>query len=445
LPEPVRARPGLDGDLDVDVAIVGAGYTGLWTAYYLAKRDPAIRVAVIEREIAGFGASGRNGGWCSALFPTSSAKLTRTYGRAAADALRMALEQTVDEVGAVAAEEGIDCNYRKGGTVVLARNAAQLQRLRHEVEESRSLGIGDDDLRLLSAVEARELVGATRVLAATYTPHCASIHPARLVRGLSEVVERLGVRVFEQTTALEIQPGRVVTSYGAVRAEAIVRATEGFTAQIRGSHLDLIPFYSLMIATAPIEQGILDEIGLRNGETFADDRHMVIYGQRTLDGRIAFGGRGAPYRYGSRIKPGFDRNPRTHAHIRETLVELFPALAGTPVTHRWGGPLGIARDWHPSVGFDRATGIGWAGGYVGDGVAATNLAGRTLAALVAGVEDECTHLCWVGHKSPRWEPEPLRWIGVTSALQAMGAADGAEQRSGRPSRVAKAMSGLVGG
>ena len=445
LPEPVRRRPGLDTDLEVDVAIVGAGYTGLWTAYYLAKSDPSLRVVVLERETAGFGASGRNGGWCSAMFAASPAKIVRTYGRAAEEALRKALERTVDEVGAVAAEEGIDCQYRKGGTVMLARNAAQLQRAREEVEEARSLGVGEADLRLLSPSEARELVGATQILGATYTPHCASIHPARLVRGLADVVEGLGVRIFEGTAALEIGPGHVRTACGSVRAEAVVRATEGFSPQLRGAHRDVIPFYSLMIATEPIAEDVLEEIGLRWGETFNDLRHLVIYGQRTHDGRIAFGGRGAPYHYGSRIEPSFDRDRRMHTLIRETLVELFPALAGTSITHRWGGPLGIARDWHPSVGFDRATGIGWAGGYVGDGVAVTNLAGRTLAALVTGKENECTGLCWVDHRSPPWEPEPLRWIGVNAGLQLMATADRAERRSGRPSRLANAMGRLVGG
>ena len=318
LPSPVRQRPGLEGDLEVDVAVVGAGYTGLWTAYYLSKSDPSIRVVVLERETAGFGASGRNGGWCSALFATSPAKLVRTYGKAAEETLRRALEETVDEVGAVTAEEGIDCHYRKAGTVMLARNAAQLQRAHQEVDEARSLGVGEGDLRLLSAPEARELVGATQVLGATYTPHCASIHPARLVRGLAEVVERLGVRVFEQTQVLEIHPGSVVTSHGTVRADAVVRATEGFSAQLPAAHRDVIPFYSLMIATDPIESGALEEIGLRNGETFNDLRHLVIYGQRTPDGRIAFGGRGAPYHYGSRDRAGLrPRPPDAHAHPRD--------------------------------------------------------------------------------------------------------------------------------
>jgi glycine/D-amino acid oxidase-like deaminating enzyme len=445
LPGPLESRPALDGDLEVDVAVVGAGYTGLWTAYYLARSDPGLKVAVLERETSGFGASGRNGGWCSAMFATSSAKLVRLYGAKAEESLRNELVRTVDEVGAVAAEEGIDCHYRKGGQVMLARGAAQLLRAHREIEEARSLGIGAEDLRLLNATEAGELAGASRVLGALYTPHCASIHPARLARGLAEAAERRGVRIFEQTAALEMSPGRVVTTRGTVRAGAVVRATEGFSAGMPGAHRDVIPFYSLMIATEPIAADMLEEIGLRSGETFADLRHLVIYGQRTADGRLAFGGRGAPYHFGSRIEPRFDADRRMHEHIRKTLVELFPVLGGIGVTHRWGGPLGIARDWHPSVGFNRATGLGWAGGYVGDGVAVTNLAGRTLAALITGRDEDCTRLCWVGHRSRPWEPEPLRWIGVNTALQAMAVADRSETRSGRESRLAGAMSGLTGG
>ena len=307
------------------------------------------------------------------------------------------------------------------------------------------MGVGEDDLRLLTADEATRRVGATEVLGGTYTPHCAAIHPARLARGLAEVVESLGVRIYEQTVVTDLAPGRVATPAGAVRAEYVVRATEGFGAQFAATHRDVIPFYSLMLATEPLGEELLAAIGLGEAETFADGRHMVIYGQRTADGRIAFGGRGAPYHFGSRIEPSFDRDERIHALIHATLLELFPQLAGTAITHRWGGPLGIARDWHPSVGLDRSTGIAWAGGYVGDGVAVTNLAGRTLAALITGSDDDCTSLCWVGHRSKRWEPEPLRWLGVNAGLRAMALADRLEQRSGRPSRLADAMAGLLGG
>ena len=336
---------------------------------------------------------------------------------------------TVDEVGAVTADEGIDCHYRKGGTVMLARNAAQLQRARQEVEEARSLGVGDADLRLLSASEARELVGATQVLGATYTPHCASIIRLAWCGAWPRSSSDCGVRICERTPVLEIHPGRVVTTHGTVRARRRRESNRGIQRSASRGAPGRDP---LLLADdrdrADRIRGTLEEIGLRNGETFNDLRHLVIYGQRTHDGRIAFGGRGAPYHYGSRIEPVFDRDRRMHALIQETLVELFPALVGTRITHRWGGPLGIARDWHPSVGFDRATGLGWAGGYVGDGVAVTNLAGRTLAALVAGVENDCTRLCWVGHRSRPWEPEPLRWIGVNAALTGDG--------SGRPRRAA---------
>ena len=269
----------------------------------------------------------------------------------------------------MAAAEAIDCNFRKGGTVMLARNSAQLQRARKEVDEARSLGIGEADLRLLGAAEARELVGATQVLGAVFTPHCASIHPARLVawpcRG-RRATRGSNLRA-DAGPRDRSGPGRDDDRHRP--REAVLRATEGFSAELPGSRRDVIPFYSLMIATEPIDDGTLGEIGLRNGETFNDLRHLVIYGQRTADGRIAFGGRGAPYHFGSRIEPGFDRDRRMHSLIRQTLVDLFPALTETRITHRWGGPLGIARDWHPSVGFDPVTGIGWAGGYVGDGVA----------------------------------------------------------------------------
>jgi glycine/D-amino acid oxidase-like deaminating enzyme len=441
----VVARAALSSDLEVDVAIVGAGYTGLWTAYYLKRSQPDLTVAVIEREVAGFGASGRNGGWCSAMFATSSSRLARTYGGEAERALRKALEDTVDEVGSVAAEEGIECHFKKGGRVMLARNPAQLRRAHEEIAHARSFGIYDDDLRLLKAGEAKERVGATGVLGALYTRHCASIHPARLVRGLAEVVERRGVRLFENTPVTEIWPGRLETARGTVKAAAIVRATEGFSAQLPGAHRDLIPFYSLMVATEPLSTEVLDHIGLDQGETFADMRHLVIYGQRTADGRIAFGGRGAPYHFGSRVRPAFDTDRTIHDQVKNTLAELFPVLGDVETTHRWGGPLAIARDWHPSVGFDPANGLGWAGGYVGDGVAVSNLAGRTLAALITGTDDEgCTKLCWVGHRSRRWEAEPLRFLGVNCALRAMAVADHAETRTGRPSRLAGAMSALTG-
>jgi len=427
------------------VAIAGAGLTGLWTAYYLATAQPGLRVAVCEAQIAGFGASGRNGGWCSALFPASLGKLTRMAGRDAAIAMYRAMQATVDEVGRVAAAENIDCHWAKGGTVQLARSAIQLERAKAEVAEMREYGFGEDDLVLLTESEARARVAASSVLGGTYTPHCAAIHPARLVRGLARVVRERGVKVFERTPVTQIAPRTLRTTRGTVTADYVIRATEGYTPALPGLHRAVIPVYSLMIATQPLPDSTLAHIGLAGRPTFSDGRHLIIYGQRTADGRLAFGGRGAPYHLGSAVRPSFDRAPAVFGALRRTLGELFPALGDVAVTHTWGGPLGIPRDWCASAGLDRDTGLGWAGGYVGDGLATTNLAGRTLADLILGTGSDLTRLPWVNHHSPDWEAEPLRWLGINAGLRTMGWADRAEGRSGRPSRAAQVMGRFLGG
>ena len=411
---------------------MGAGYTGLWTAYYLALAEPALKIAVVEAEVAGFGASGRNGGWCSALFPTSSEALARRTSRPAAEAQYAAMRASVDEVLAVTAAEDIDCHATKGGTIVLARSRAQWARAR---------GSGD---RLLSAAEAGDRLRATRTLGATYTPDCAALHPARLAHGLAQAVTRRGVDLYEQTRALSLAPGLVRTPRGAVRATHVVRATEGYTPRLPGLGRTVVPVYSLIIATEPLAASVWDEIGLARRETFSDHRHLVVYGQRTADDRLVFGGRGAPYHLGSRVSPAFDRDPRVFAALHATLLDLFPVLHGTRFTHAWGGPLGIPRDWCASVGLDPATGLAWAGGYVGDGVSTANLAGRTLRDLILGRRSDLTALPWVGHRSPAWEPEPLRWLGVNAGLRAMTWADAEESLTGRPSLLARAVAPLLG-
>jgi glycine/D-amino acid oxidase-like deaminating enzyme len=447
---PLAPRPALTEDLDVDVCIVGAGFTGLWTAHALALADPSLRVVVLEREVAGFGASGRNGGWCSALFATSDAALARQHGLEAMRAMRRAMQETVDIVGESAASEGIDCGFVKGGSVDLVRSEAQRARAMAEVDEARALGFGQDDLRWLGPDQTGALIGAAGALGATFTPHCAVVQPALLARGLADAVERRGVRVCEHTEVLAIQAGEagdrpsVRTAGATVRAEFVVRATEAWTATLPGLERALVPVYSLMVATEPLSAAFWSRAGLESRATFADHRHMIIYGQRTADDRIAFGGRGAPYHFGSAISASFDSEPAVHAVLRRTLAELFPEVADARFTHAWGGPLGIPRDWYSSVGLDRATGLAWAGGYVGDGVSTTNLAGRTLADLITGADTPLTRLPWVGHVSPRWEPEPLRWLGVNAGLWTMKLADRSETRRGRPSRLAGAMGRLLG-
>lgn len=437
-------RPPLETDIDADVAIVGAGYTGLWTAYYLERAAPDMRIAIVEKEIAGFGASGRNGGWCSALFAAPRKKIARRHGRDAAIALQHAMFRTVDEVGRVSAEEGIDCDFVKGGTLTLVTSPTQLERVRHEVEEERSWGFGEEHYRWLDANEVAERIRVRGSLGAAFTPHCARIHPAKLVRGLARVVERMGTTIYEGSPALAIEGSSVRTPRGTVRAPVVVRATEGYTVRLPRSKRSLVPLYSLMIATEPLAAEVWSEIGWDGYETLQDGRHLLIYAQRTADDRIAIGGRGAPYHFGSKISDDYDRVPEVHSALEETLKHLFPATRDAAVTHRWGGPLGVPRDWHSSVGFDPDSGRAWAGGYVGDGVATANLAGRTLADLITGRDTAATRLPWVGHRSRKWEPEPLRWLGINAGLRTMAGADRAEERSGKPSKRGTLIKRLIG-
>ncbi|MGF7239594.1 MAG: NAD(P)/FAD-dependent oxidoreductase [Frankia sp.] len=420
---PVTPRLPLHGDTETDVCVVGAGFTGLWTAYHLLRLRPDCRVCVVEREVAGFGASGRNGGWVSALFPSA----------AMATAMRPGLIAAIDDIGAVVAAEGIACGFDKAGTLRLATTSAQAQRMRAR---------GADGW--LDGTEAATIVRVPGALGGVFDPECAVVAPAALVRGLADAVERRGGRIVEGTTALRLEPGRVVTDHGTVRAEAVIRATEAYTAALPGLRRAVAPVYSLVIATEPLTAAAWDEIGWSRRVTLGDDRYLIIYAQRTVDGRIVLGGRGAPYHPGSRVRPSYDTAPAVFAHLEKVLRTLFPATAGARVTHRWGGPLGVPRDWTPSVRFDQATGLGSAGGYVGDGVAASALAGRTLAELICGLQTPRTGLRWVGHASPRWEPEPLRWLGINGGRVLAAAADLRENRSGRPSRLGAVVGRMTG-
>lgn len=441
-----KPRPALVGAEEADVVIVGGGYTGLWTAYYLLGARPGLRVMVVEAKFCGFGASGRNGGWVSAKFPGSKETMAADHGRQAVVDYQRLMFDAVDEIGRVAEAEGIAADYRKGGMLLFATTPAQETRLRAYADGLRRWGFGDEDLEMLGAGEARSRAAVAGAKAALFTPHCASIQPWRLVAGLADAVERRGGVIYERSPARAVSSGLVVTDEGAVRAPVVLRCTEAFTSNLPGQTRTLAPVYSLMIATEPLSDEWWSEVGLHDGETFSDERHLIIYGQRTTDNRFAFGGRGAPYHFGSTVRPAWDSDPRTHELVRQVLWELFPQLGDAAVTHRWGGAVAVPRDWRVSVDFDRVSGLGYAGGYVGQGVASANLAGRTLADLVAGSDTERTALPFVGHRWRRWEPEPLRWIGINLGRALAPLADVSEERRGRPSRIlGGVLSRLTGG
>ncbi|SPT64642.1 FAD-binding oxidoreductase [Actinomadura madurae] len=429
--------PRLPGPRTADVCVVGAGYTGLWTAYYLKRARPDLRIVVLEREFAGFGASGRNGGWVLGEIAGSRERYAARHGRPAAIALQRAMFGAVDEVVRVAAEEGIDAGLVKGGVLHVARNAAQRARLAAMVAEARCWGWTDDDLVPLPAGERDDRLRVEGATGAAWSPHCARAQPAALVRGLARAVRDLGVRIYEGTPVVRINPRRTggpaaaVTPYGTVTAGYVLRATEGFTAGLPGHRRDWLPMNSSMIVTTPLPARTWKAIGWERRELLGDMAHYYMYAQRTAGDRIAFGGRGRPYRYGSRIDDGGRTEPSTIDALWTTLTAMFPAVADEGrVDHAWSGVLGVPRDWCATVVLDPATGLGHAGGYTGHGVAGANLAGRTFRDLVLGEDTELTALPWVDRRVRRWEPEPLRWLGVHAMYALYRAADARESSAG---------------
>ncbi len=438
-------RPALDGDLECDVAVVGGGLTGLWAAYELARQDPSLDVVVLEAEFCGYGASGRNGGWLSAELAGSRERYARQGGREGVLALVHAMERAVDDVLAVLDEEGIDADQVKDGVLYVARTPAQLERLHASLADERAWGLGEDHRRLLGPDELEARVRVAGALGAAHSPHCARVHPAKLVRGLAEAVERRGVRILEGTRVTAVAPGEARTERGTVRARHVLRCLEGFTASLPGLRRSWLPMNSAMIATEPLPDHVWAQIGWDGAELLGDEAHAYCYAQRTADGRIALGGRGIPYRFGSRTDVDGQTRAWTVQSLRGILHDLFPATRDVPVAHAWCGVLGVPRDWSASVGLDPATGVGWAGGYVGSGLTTTNLAGRTLADLVLGRDTGLTRLPWTNHRVRRWEPEPFRWLGVKAMYGLYREADRRETRGlARTSRLARVGDRITG-
>ncbi len=437
-------RPALEGDATADVCIIGAGYTGLWAAWYLKRADPSLKILICEAEFAGFGASGRNGGWLTGGFAWNHDRYAADSSPASVRAMIDAMAGTVDQVIGVAEAEGIDADIARVDELTVAVTPAQVARLQEMVAEERRWGQGEDRIRLIGAGEARARVNVAGVLGASVQPGMARVQPAKLVRGLAAAVERLGVKIVEDTRVTGVSAGKVTTDRGVVTAGAVLRATEGFTARLPGHRRDWLPLNSAQIVTAPLSPEIWAKIGWQGNEILGDFGHAYCYAQRTREGRIAMGGRGVPYLWGSAIDDAGRADAETINRLKAILYRHFPMLREVAIDHAWCGVLGVPRDWCATVGFDADTRIGWAGGYVGVGVSTSNLAGRTLADLTLGRKSGLTSLPWVNRKVRKWEPEPLRWLGLRGMYRALNAADRAEARGGPPSRLARAANWLAG-
>ena len=438
LATPIVPRPQLRGDLAADVVIVGAGFIGLWTAYCLARAEPTLQIVVLEAEIAGFGAAGRNAGFVSAGIAGKAQAYVARGGWEGVQHAERAMIEGIDHVGEVVAREGIACGWTKSGSLRIATSPAQLQRVRAGVQTRRERGLSESDGQLLDADEVAARVRIPGVVGGAYTPHCARVHPGRLVRGLAQACERRGVEIFERSRVGRIKPGQVDCAprdglaAATVRAPIVVQATEAFTVELPGQHRDYMPVFSHMLATEPLDDETWSAIGWKRCETVADQRHLFTYAQRTADGRIAIGGRGAWYRMGSAIRAGDERPPGVHAALERTLREWFPAAAGAEITHRWGGVFAVPRDWSMSIELDRTTGLARAGGLAGHGLVASSLCGRTLADLILERDSELTSLPWVGHQSGRWEVEPARVVAQRLITAVLASADRSEDAGGGP-------------
>ena len=436
-------RAALAGDRRTQVCIIGAGYTGLWTALALKSARPATDILIVEAECAGFGASGRNGGWLTGGFAWSHARYAASSSPAAVRAMVVAMNGTVAEITRQCQSLGIDAEITPTDELLIATNPAQWQRLQAEHQHRSAWGEADR-LRLLTAAQTARRIAIPGTQGALQISGVARIQPAQLAAGLARAAEAMGIGIVENTRATAIAPGLVTTPHGQIHADTILRCTEGFTATLPGHRRDLLPLNSAQIITAPLPASVWDQIGWQGNEIIGDFAHSYCYCQRTPDGRIALGGRGTPYRFGSGIDHDGHPDSATIAALTARLHALFPATRTARIAHAWCGVLGVPRDWCAGVAFDPVTRIGHAGGYVGVGVATSNLAGRTLAALTLGTDDPLTRLPWVNRSPRKWEPEPLRWLGLHSTYAAYAHADRVEAQGGAPSRLANWVNWAVG-
>jgi glycine/D-amino acid oxidase-like deaminating enzyme len=421
LDEPLVARAALEQDLDVDVAIIGAGYTGLWTAYYLKRQAPDLNIVILEAQTAGFGASGRNGGWLMGNLLGEDRMLAASspeQRRASYDLLH----GIPDEVKNVIDREDIDCDYRKGGALYCAaRYPEQEASLRQYLDKLYSQGLNESDYRWLSPEQLAQQIRVAKPYGAIYAPHVATLHPAKLVRGLARAVERLGVRIYENSPVNHWQSGSLRTARASVRSRWVVPAVEGYSVTLPPLGRYQLPVQSLIVATEPLSAATWDEIGLSHGQAFSESSRQVTYGQRTADNRLIFGARGG-YRFAGKLRHDFDLT-RSEIELRQYLFgELFPQLRNVQITHGWGGNLGMSRHFKPHMLCDQASGIALSGGYGGEGVGASNLGGRTLADLILQRDTERVRQPWVVPRGgldalKAWEPEPCRWLGYNAIIR----------------------------
>jgi glycine/D-amino acid oxidase-like deaminating enzyme len=427
----ITYRSALSNAKDVDIAIIGGGFSGLWSAYHLKILQPALKIAIFEKEYVGFGASGRNGGWASAEYPTSNQRLIRERGIESFKQLRQAITRSIDEIGQISKQNLWQIDYAKGGSLVFARNKAQLARISNLL---------DDEHTYLDKSQTHELINIPSALGSLYTPHCAALNPYALTRELATYLEGIGVEIFEKSPVSKIANSKLEVNGYEINCAISIRATEAFTPRDWMGNRQ-IPIYSLMVATEPLPADVITQIRNVQRATIQEACHLITYGQITGDNRLAIGGRGVRYKLFSRLSERSEIDRRMHSALERRAKSWFPQISEAKFEYRWGGAVALTRRWQAYLNFNRDSGRAEIGGYVGDGVTLSYLISKTLAKQICNIKTE--NLPFVNQEIGNWEPEPIRYLAVNAGFKATVAADFEEKITKRPSILASIIYPLI--
>jgi glycine/D-amino acid oxidase-like deaminating enzyme len=430
-------RPPLKGDINADVVVVGGGFTGLWTAYFLTQAKPDLNVVVLEQDICGGGPSGRNGGFASGWWDELDGLVT-LYGPAEAVRACRAISGSINGIGEFCRTNGVDAWYHHAG-YLYAATALQHEAVCEEmVKLAREVG-APDELRRLSPQEVKVRCASPAFHGGVFMKDGASVQPALLARGLRRVALERGVTIYEGTPVTRLDsgpPAVAITPGGSVRAPRAVLALNAWAVGWPQLRRRLVAWSSYIVLTAPAPEK-LAEIGWTGGELVTDLRTSVRYFRTTRDGRIAFGGGGG--RASSRIDDSFTRDMRAVEEAADGFRRLFPNFAEVPLEDAWGGPIDVSPTHLPNFGSLEPGNLFYALGYTGNGVAPSHLAGKVIADLLTGADTDSTRLPMVNRKPRLFPPEPLRSIGAAVVRRAIIAKDTAEERGHRPNPLMSAI------
>jgi len=426
---PYEPGPPLEGERRVDIAIIGGGYTGLWTAYHLKTEQPSLEVAVLEQEVAGYGASGRNGGFAMTLLGRSLDDLKQQFGAAEALEAHKAVVAAIDGIGQFARDNNVDCDYEKNGIITVSTTPWQDAIIEKDMKAAQEMGI--QDIRFLDGQTVRDVVHSPTYRCAHEEGACAILNPAKLAWGLAGAIRQKGVALYEGTPVQQVRRSdggvEVKTEGGLLRAEKAVLATNAYSVHFPHIAKWVVPLYTYIVLTEPLTPAQWDSIGWKGRQGIEDRLGGLHYYRPTTDGRIAWGGDAFPYHFGSGIGPQFDQDETVFARLRASFARTFPTLSGVKFTHAWGGPVGITIRFVPTFGSLEGGRIHYGVGYCGHGVAPTYVGGEILRDLVLDKKTERTNLCFVKKEAIAFPPEPLRYLAVTTSLRYLDRQDRSDE------------------